>query len=684
MPQIKPLPQFPGYTTLKLIGEGGSAFVYLGWQASLNRHVAIKVFKPEYSLKPDFTEKLKSELLGLHLNHPNIIVIYDAGECDKQFYVIMEYAEEGSLEKRLNETNALSEKEILFIIESIAKALDYLSDQGLVHSDIKPENILFRKNGIPILVDFGVSSLLEQGIERSSKNTVLGSPYYVSPDVLRHDTLDVRSDLYSLGIIFYEMLTGKKPFDHADAFQLGMMHINKPLPNLPTAYVRYSSILGHLTEKKSSARFGSGEELCEALNELTNDRVKKPNKTIQGFLAISLFLSIIGIAYYLFEQSAHNVEITIPVGNLAENNAPSESVEILETSIDTKKQESRVRGVSQLDIAPKKQQFSKQLTPDNKVLSKPQEINPKTPVKKKPIVPKTITTKITGPIKPDVVRKKLFETDFYSIDDYADFFLGELPNRQVAIAPAKFLGYANIPQEFAYLHSNLVKKMGEMYNPWSSVLLNSDLSLENVSLKISSVLFQDNERVLKTFEKRMKWPADYNQSEFIEIRLVDEESYSKNQNIEFATNKVFNPSYYLENERIHLYLAANVPVNYFIIVHAFRDDDQYSYLIPFNKGKFVKSLAADKVKLRQELGSFLVEPPFGVDVLHLVNSEEILEKVIPKTAWDAEKKVYKLENMAPGIENPIQRVQNAIAKLSGQKIYEDFLYITSWPAKNGK
>ncbi len=262
-------PQIPGYTIEKSLGAGGMARVYLALQNSLNRQVALKVLT---LADPHFQERfLREGRIVARLNHRHIITVYDVGESQGCYYIAMEYANGGTLEARIQQ--GLAVDPALIILNQAAMALDYAHQQGLVHRDIKPANILFRADGAAVVSDFGIAKDYHQNQQLTQTGWALGTPSYMSLEQALGERVDSRSDLYSLGIMFYEMLTGSRPYQARDHLTLLTMHRDHPIPRLPGALARYQGILDRLMAKKPEQRFATAAQLLDALSLLPVDSV---------------------------------------------------------------------------------------------------------------------------------------------------------------------------------------------------------------------------------------------------------------------------------------------------------------------------------------------------------------------------------------------------------------------------
>lgn len=260
-------PHIPGYRIEKAIGKGAMSTVYLGVQESLERRVAIKILSPRLASDPTFNKRFVKEarIIG-RLGHPHIVTIFDAGNCDDLFYIAMEYLEGTTLRERIKA--GLTPEQAVNILRQIAQALGCAHQQNCIHRDIKPANIMFRAPDMAVLSDFGIAKNLEDKTQLTAVGWRIGTPNYMSPEQALAKPVDGRSDLYSLGVVFYEMLTGSRPFQGADAFETAMLHIKGPTPILPEPLSRFQPIVDRLLAKDPQARFASSEELVKALQQI--------------------------------------------------------------------------------------------------------------------------------------------------------------------------------------------------------------------------------------------------------------------------------------------------------------------------------------------------------------------------------------------------------------------------------
>ena len=267
-------PRIADYTITRKIGESEKAVVYLAESGRLAAEIALKVSKiPREGRHRQALEREYQAILAVH--DPAVVRIFDHGIAGGYEFLAMEYFPLGDLKTRMQV--GMTESEALKFLEKIAAALAVVHRAGLLHRDLKPPNVMLRDNDNVVLIDFGLARLLE-GTHNSTYTGVLrGSPYYMSPEQALGEKLDPRSDLYSLGVIFHEMLTGRKPFTGASAMEVLQQHVNSPPPRLPASLSRYSSLMAQLLCKRRENRFGTAEEVIAASASLRNGRRRTPS-----------------------------------------------------------------------------------------------------------------------------------------------------------------------------------------------------------------------------------------------------------------------------------------------------------------------------------------------------------------------------------------------------------------------
>ncbi|PHN60169.1 serine/threonine protein kinase [Pseudomonas sp. ICMP 8385] len=257
----------PGYDIDGEIGEGAMASVYLATQRSLERKVALKVMAAALAADPSFCERFLREGKTLaRLSHPHTVTIHDIGNVGELYYMAMEYLPNGTLKERI--AAGLTPEQGLVYIRQIASALGYAHAQGLVHRDVKPANILFRADGTAVLSDFGIAKSLDDRTQFTQAGFAVGTPSYMSPEQARGQEIDGRADLYALGVVLYEILVGKLPYNGTDALSTALAHLTEPLPELPLHHGRYQEVLKKLLAKDPAERFPDAAALLLALDRL--------------------------------------------------------------------------------------------------------------------------------------------------------------------------------------------------------------------------------------------------------------------------------------------------------------------------------------------------------------------------------------------------------------------------------
>lgn len=279
--------QIPGYQVIRKIGEGGMSTVYLAIQLSVGREVALKVLSPELRTDPTFAERFYREanIVG-RLSHPNIIAIYDIGRHGKHYYMAMDYLP-GATCKQLIRNQQMTPVRALSIMRDINNALEYSHQQGYLHCDIKPENIMFRADGSAVLTDFGIARDMH---EDTSSSTIAGTPHYMSPEQAQGARLDKSADIYSLGILFYEMLTGLPPYHGKDAISVALKHVSAPVPQLPAELAVFQSFLQRMLAKRPGARFQNCNEMKHAIDFFEAQYLRKESGRLPLKLQAQLLL----------------------------------------------------------------------------------------------------------------------------------------------------------------------------------------------------------------------------------------------------------------------------------------------------------------------------------------------------------------------------------------------------------
>lgn len=270
-------PEIPGYSIAKKIGESEKAIVYLAASAALGADVALKVSKSfhEGSAERQALEREYKAILAIR--HPSIVRIHDYGIEKGLEYLAMEYFPRGDLKARMY--FGVTEAQTLRYVEQIAAALRVVHGAGLLHRDLKPPNVMLRESDDVALIDFGLARTLDGGAQSTRTGVLRGSPYYMSPEQALGEELDARSDLYSLGVIYHEMLTGRKPFTGSSAMEVLQQHVNAPPPHLPLSLSPHAPILARLLAKRREERFNTADEVIEALARLRRGAILQAEPT---------------------------------------------------------------------------------------------------------------------------------------------------------------------------------------------------------------------------------------------------------------------------------------------------------------------------------------------------------------------------------------------------------------------
>ena len=258
-----------GHRCLKKLGAGGMCSVYLAESERAGRVVVLKVFRqvPDVSEKSiNFDRFLQEYEIVAGLKHANIVRIHDLGIADDHAFIAMEHFAFGDLRQRMKAP--ISPATALWYVQKIASALETVHSVGVLHRNLKPANIMLRGDGSPCLIDFGLAKATDTNAELTGAREIFGTPYYMSPEQGHAEDVDERSDLYGLGVIFYEMLVGKKPYLGGTAMEVIYKHKKAALPPIAPELQRYEPILQRLLAKSPADRFQSARELLDAIERL--------------------------------------------------------------------------------------------------------------------------------------------------------------------------------------------------------------------------------------------------------------------------------------------------------------------------------------------------------------------------------------------------------------------------------
>jgi len=250
----------PGYNVVHIIGQGGQAQVFLAEREHDGLRVALKVLNRALRNDPVFLQRFVREYkLVASIHSPYVARIYDQGFSGDHPYIAMEFLPSGTLAARIRE--GLTTRASLRIASQIAQALEAIHSRGIVHRDVKPANILFRADGRPVLVDFGLARDMTVNSTLTVAGQFLATPRYMSPEQCLGRAVDARSDLYSLGAVLYEMITGRKIYDGANSAEVIAMHVNAPPPQLADLLSVHQPLLDRLLAKEPNERFQSAAEV---------------------------------------------------------------------------------------------------------------------------------------------------------------------------------------------------------------------------------------------------------------------------------------------------------------------------------------------------------------------------------------------------------------------------------------
>ena len=268
------------YEILEKIGEGGMAVVYKAFCHRLSRFVAVKIMRDEMAADEEFKRRFCAESHAIAmLSHPNIVAVYDVSHSDDVEYIVMELVDGITLKQYMDKRGAISWKEALHFTKQITKALAHAHSRGIIHRDIKPQNIMLLKDGTIKVADFGIAAL-ENEMQESGQ--AVGSIHYIAPEQARGENPDARSDIYSLGIVMYEMLTGRKPYTGETIGEIAVKHMSS-LPTMPSDIVPdIPPELERITLKAMSCpinkRYQSANELLDDLDKFTQAQIVQEKK----------------------------------------------------------------------------------------------------------------------------------------------------------------------------------------------------------------------------------------------------------------------------------------------------------------------------------------------------------------------------------------------------------------------
>ncbi|MEG1393051.1 MAG: protein kinase [Christensenellaceae bacterium] len=327
------------YRLIEQIDSGGSAYIYKAFDERAKQIVAVKVLKPELTQNDEFVQRFKKEVqASLKLRHANIIRAYDAGLDDGTYYIVMDLIQGKTLKHLININGPLPIKYVISVAKKLCLALEYAHVKGFVHRDIKPHNVMIDMTGEPYIADFGIAKNLSQNTITVEDNSVMGSVHYFSPEQARGERADKRSDIYSLGILVYEMLCGRVPFDADSSVAIALKHINEPMPNVTDIMTAVpqsvNKIIQKATQKDKHFRYKSAfnmyEDLQRCLNEpegeyikytenkrqqlhMEDQHAKRSKKSIKKLVATLAVSAVVIVAIILCASALIDFTVTKPM-----------------------------------------------------------------------------------------------------------------------------------------------------------------------------------------------------------------------------------------------------------------------------------------------------------------------------------------------------------------------------------
>lgn len=328
----------PGYRILDNLGEGGFARVFLAEQVALERKVALKVMSPKLANDIEYCERFLREgkTLAKLSDHADIVTIFDIGQAGQFYYMAMEYLGGPNLQERITEKGYTGD--VNAVLVAVARALKHAHDGGVIHRDIKPANVLFRTDGGAVLSDFGIAKSTHTTEHTlTMAGAQIGTPSYMSPEQCKGESdIDGRADLYSLGAMLYEMLSGKRPYSATDAMAIMLAQIGEPVPELPAAHSRYQPLLNRLMAKQRDERYPDAGEFLSDLAAVEQQAVAAGHSTPQlstsetfetkpklrtaivAGIGAALAMVVLGGWQFLTKSEEQPLPVAVPTAGLSE------------------------------------------------------------------------------------------------------------------------------------------------------------------------------------------------------------------------------------------------------------------------------------------------------------------------------------------------------------------------------
>lgn len=272
------------YEILDNLGEGGMADVYLAMDTILNRKVAIKILRGELSDDPIALVRFQREAnAASKLDHPNVVDVYDVGEYQNKHYIVMEYVSGKTLKQLISQRGALHKEEAVNIMKQLTSAVEHAHENNIIHRDIKPQNVMVKDDGTVKMMDFGIA-LAHDAVQLTQSDAVLGSAHYLAPETTRGEPATNQIDIYALGIVFYELLTGSVPFKGDNPVQIAMRHLREEVPSVrefnPTLPQSIENIIIKATAKNRTHRYQSANDMLMDLNTCLLPECQNEKKVI--------------------------------------------------------------------------------------------------------------------------------------------------------------------------------------------------------------------------------------------------------------------------------------------------------------------------------------------------------------------------------------------------------------------
>ncbi len=275
------------YQIIKTIGEGGMANVFLAYDTILDRNVAVKILRGDLASDEKFVRRFQREALSASsLNHPNIVEVYDVGEDNGEYFIVMEYIEGQHLKQILKKRGHLTVAEVIDIMLQITEGIAEAHDSYIIHRDIKPQNIMILDNGVVKITDFGIATALNSA-QLTQTNSVMGTVYYLPPEQANGKGATIRSDVYSMGILMYELLCGKLPFRGDNAVEIALKHLKEEIPSikeeLPNLLQSIENVIIKATAKNPKNRYTDAREMHEDLKTVLDESRKNEPKYVYPY-----------------------------------------------------------------------------------------------------------------------------------------------------------------------------------------------------------------------------------------------------------------------------------------------------------------------------------------------------------------------------------------------------------------